>query len=224
VHGLQYRASAAGATKSRGPHTSTGVGLRNPASHREPDLPTLGGLTPPSRFPKVTIPVSILREAGLVAGDELVIRASGHGRIEIERSATLCGEPAGRHLPRRLPRRAARRMARVALDADVVIAFSGVAHRLDRAPKPVGILSPVGRGSSLRADMRLGLGVVQVAGGPDDLSSSRGPRSRRGLAQCHCRNMVPVTSGARYHAPPVGQNAPARISSMNGWRSAALPP
>jgi bifunctional DNA-binding transcriptional regulator/antitoxin component of YhaV-PrlF toxin-antitoxin module len=44
---------------------------------------------------QVTIPVSILREAGLAAGDELVIRASGQGRIEIERSEDLVRRFAG---------------------------------------------------------------------------------------------------------------------------------
>ena len=76
---------------------------------------------------QVTIPVGILHEAGLAAGDEVVIRATGQGRIEIERADDLVRplgrEPPGRHLPGWLPRSAARRMARVALDADVVIAF-----------------------------------------------------------------------------------------------------
>lgn len=44
---------------------------------------------------QVTIPVSILREVGLAAGDEVVIRASGHGRIEIERSGDLVRRFAG---------------------------------------------------------------------------------------------------------------------------------
>jgi bifunctional DNA-binding transcriptional regulator/antitoxin component of YhaV-PrlF toxin-antitoxin module len=44
---------------------------------------------------QVTIPVRILREAGLSAGDELVIRSSGHGRIEIERAADLVRRYAG---------------------------------------------------------------------------------------------------------------------------------
>ena len=44
---------------------------------------------------QVTIPVSILREAGLAAGDEVVIRASGNGRIEIERSDDLVRRFAG---------------------------------------------------------------------------------------------------------------------------------
>jgi bifunctional DNA-binding transcriptional regulator/antitoxin component of YhaV-PrlF toxin-antitoxin module len=44
---------------------------------------------------QVTIPVGVLREAGLAAGDELVIRASGHGRIEIERADDLVSRFAG---------------------------------------------------------------------------------------------------------------------------------
>ena len=44
---------------------------------------------------QVTIPVRILREAGLAAGDELVIRSSGQGRIEIERADDLVHRYAG---------------------------------------------------------------------------------------------------------------------------------
>jgi bifunctional DNA-binding transcriptional regulator/antitoxin component of YhaV-PrlF toxin-antitoxin module len=44
---------------------------------------------------QVTIPVSILREAGLAAGDEVVIRAGGHGRIEIERADDVVHRFAG---------------------------------------------------------------------------------------------------------------------------------
>jgi AbrB family looped-hinge helix DNA binding protein len=44
---------------------------------------------------QVTIPVRILREAGLTAGDEVVIRAYGAGRIEIERAADLVRRYAG---------------------------------------------------------------------------------------------------------------------------------
>jgi bifunctional DNA-binding transcriptional regulator/antitoxin component of YhaV-PrlF toxin-antitoxin module len=44
---------------------------------------------------QVTIPVRILREAGLSAGDELVIRAGGQGRIEIERADDLVRRYAG---------------------------------------------------------------------------------------------------------------------------------
>lgn len=44
---------------------------------------------------QVTIPVRVLREAGLAAGDDLVIRASGEGRIELERADDLVGRFAG---------------------------------------------------------------------------------------------------------------------------------
>ena len=44
---------------------------------------------------QVTIPVGILREAGLAAGDEVVIRANGQGRIEIERASDLVRRYAG---------------------------------------------------------------------------------------------------------------------------------
>ena len=48
---------------------------------------------------QVTIPVSVLREAGLAAGDEVVIRATGSGRIELERASELVDRYAG-GLPR----------------------------------------------------------------------------------------------------------------------------
>jgi len=44
---------------------------------------------------QVTIPVRILREAGLAAGDEVVVRSSGQGRIEIERANDLVRRYAG---------------------------------------------------------------------------------------------------------------------------------
>jgi AbrB family looped-hinge helix DNA binding protein len=44
---------------------------------------------------QITIPVSVLREAGLAAGDEVVVRAHGHGRIEIERADDLVRRYAG---------------------------------------------------------------------------------------------------------------------------------
>ena len=44
---------------------------------------------------QVTIPVRILREAGLAAGDEIVIRSRGQGRIEIERADDLVRRYAG---------------------------------------------------------------------------------------------------------------------------------
>ena len=44
---------------------------------------------------QVTIPVRVLREAGLAAGDELVVRAAGEGRVEVERARDLIDRYAG---------------------------------------------------------------------------------------------------------------------------------
>ena len=44
---------------------------------------------------QLTIPVDVLRDAGLAAGDEVVIRASGRGRIEVERAHDLVERYAG---------------------------------------------------------------------------------------------------------------------------------
>lgn len=44
---------------------------------------------------QVTIPVSVLREAGLSAGDDVVIRAIGNGRIEVERGEDLIARFSG---------------------------------------------------------------------------------------------------------------------------------
>jgi AbrB family looped-hinge helix DNA binding protein len=44
---------------------------------------------------QVTIPVRILREAGLTAGDEVVVRVAGEGRIELERAEDLIRRYAG---------------------------------------------------------------------------------------------------------------------------------
>jgi AbrB family looped-hinge helix DNA binding protein len=44
---------------------------------------------------QVTIPVSVLRAAGLSAGDDVVIRVAGHGRIEVERADDLIARFAG---------------------------------------------------------------------------------------------------------------------------------
>lgn len=44
---------------------------------------------------QVTIPVRVLREAGLDAGDEVVIRALAPGRIELERAEDLIERYAG---------------------------------------------------------------------------------------------------------------------------------
>jgi bifunctional DNA-binding transcriptional regulator/antitoxin component of YhaV-PrlF toxin-antitoxin module len=44
---------------------------------------------------QVTIPVRVLREAGLGAGDDVVIRARGNGQIAIERAGDLVRRYAG---------------------------------------------------------------------------------------------------------------------------------
>ena len=44
---------------------------------------------------QVTIPIDVLREAGLASGDEVIIRASGPGRIELERVRDLVERYAG---------------------------------------------------------------------------------------------------------------------------------
>jgi bifunctional DNA-binding transcriptional regulator/antitoxin component of YhaV-PrlF toxin-antitoxin module len=44
---------------------------------------------------QVTIPVRVLREAGLDAGDEVIIRALAPGRIELERADDLISRYAG---------------------------------------------------------------------------------------------------------------------------------
>jgi AbrB family looped-hinge helix DNA binding protein len=56
---------------------------------------------------QVTIPVRVLRDAGLAAGDEVVIRAAGEGRIELERADDLVRRfagsiPAGTYPPEHL--------------------------------------------------------------------------------------------------------------------------
>ncbi len=48
-----------------------------------------------SRKNQVTIPVDVLREAGLEPGDELRLRAAGRGRVEVERWADLIDQFAG---------------------------------------------------------------------------------------------------------------------------------
>jgi AbrB family looped-hinge helix DNA binding protein len=48
-----------------------------------------------SRKNQVTIPVRVLREAGLAAGDDVVIRAAGEGRVEVERADDLIRRYAG---------------------------------------------------------------------------------------------------------------------------------
>jgi bifunctional DNA-binding transcriptional regulator/antitoxin component of YhaV-PrlF toxin-antitoxin module len=44
---------------------------------------------------QVTIPVSVLRAAGLSAGDDVVIRVAGQGLIEVERADDLIARFAG---------------------------------------------------------------------------------------------------------------------------------
>lgn len=44
---------------------------------------------------QVTIPVNVLHDAGLDAGDEVVIRAVAPGRIEVERADDLVERYAG---------------------------------------------------------------------------------------------------------------------------------
>ncbi len=48
-----------------------------------------------SRKNQVTIPVKVLREAGLEAGDVVLVRAAGEGRIEVERFDDLIDRLAG---------------------------------------------------------------------------------------------------------------------------------
>ena len=48
-----------------------------------------------SRKHQVTLPVSVLKDAGLAAGDEVVIRATGRGRIEVERAEDVIDRYAG---------------------------------------------------------------------------------------------------------------------------------
>jgi bifunctional DNA-binding transcriptional regulator/antitoxin component of YhaV-PrlF toxin-antitoxin module len=48
-----------------------------------------------SRKNQVTIPVEVLREAGFSAEDDVVVRAAGRGRIEIDRYEDLISELSG---------------------------------------------------------------------------------------------------------------------------------
>ena len=48
-----------------------------------------------SRKHQVTIPVDALRAAGLEAGDDVVIRATGSGQLEIVRTKDLVRKYAG---------------------------------------------------------------------------------------------------------------------------------
>lgn len=49
-----------------------------------------------SRKNQITIPVDVLREAGLVPGDSLVIRARGRGRVEVRLRDNVLEEFAGK--------------------------------------------------------------------------------------------------------------------------------
>ena len=56
---------------------------------------------------QVTLPMSVLRDADLAAGDEVIIRVTGHGRIEVERAEDVIarfagGLPAGTYPTRHL--------------------------------------------------------------------------------------------------------------------------
>ncbi len=44
---------------------------------------------------QVTIPVHVLRDAGMEAGDRLTVRAAGRGRLEIERIEDVIDRYAG---------------------------------------------------------------------------------------------------------------------------------
>jgi bifunctional DNA-binding transcriptional regulator/antitoxin component of YhaV-PrlF toxin-antitoxin module len=48
-----------------------------------------------SRKHQVTVPVRVLKDAGMAAGDEVVIRATGRGRIEVERAEDVVDRYAG---------------------------------------------------------------------------------------------------------------------------------
>lgn len=57
-----------------------------------------------SRKNQITIPVEVLRDAGLESGDELRVRAAGRGRIEVERWSDLVDQLAGSLPPGTYPR------------------------------------------------------------------------------------------------------------------------
>lgn len=44
---------------------------------------------------QITVPVAVLREAGLAAGDKVDVLAAGPGRIEVERANDLVARFAG---------------------------------------------------------------------------------------------------------------------------------
>lgn len=53
------------------------------------------GMPKLSRKNQVTIPVKVLREAGIEAGDVLVVRSVGLGRVEVRRRDDVIDEFAG---------------------------------------------------------------------------------------------------------------------------------
>ncbi len=44
---------------------------------------------------QVTIPVDVLRDAGMAPGDQLTVRAAGRGRLEVERIQDVIDRYAG---------------------------------------------------------------------------------------------------------------------------------
>lgn len=56
-------------------------------------------MTKLSRKNQITIPVAVLREAGLAPGDQLNVRAAGKGRVEIERPVDAIERYAGSFKP-----------------------------------------------------------------------------------------------------------------------------
>jgi len=59
-------------------------------------LPLEGkGMPKLSRKNQITIPVDVLRKAGLKSGDELRVRATGRGRIEVASGKGVVSEFAG---------------------------------------------------------------------------------------------------------------------------------
>jgi AbrB family looped-hinge helix DNA binding protein len=48
-----------------------------------------------SRKNQITIPAEVMRKAGLTAGDDVVIRAVGPGRVELVRTRELVDQHAG---------------------------------------------------------------------------------------------------------------------------------
>ncbi|MHB8312358.1 MAG: hypothetical protein ACYDD0_03525 [Candidatus Dormibacteria bacterium] len=48
-----------------------------------------------SRKHQITVPVQVLRAAGIACGDDVIVRASAPGRIEVERTDELVSRYAG---------------------------------------------------------------------------------------------------------------------------------